>query len=57
MAPIEIDFADFDHLRGERKVLEAFDLGFAILHELCRAALELRDPSAAVNAAGTAKVM
>jgi hypothetical protein len=44
--PIEIDFADFKHLRGERKVLEAFDPGFVILHELCHAALELRDPSA-----------
>ncbi len=52
MAPIEIDFADFSHLRGERKALEAFDLGFAILHELCHAALELRDPSAGAHTAG-----
>jgi hypothetical protein len=52
MAPIEIDFADFGHLRGERKALEAFDLGFAILHELCHAALEMRDPSEGVKAAG-----
>jgi hypothetical protein len=52
MAPIEIDFADFNHLRGERKVLEAFDLGFAILHELCHVAMELRDPSESVRAAG-----
>jgi hypothetical protein len=52
MAPIEIDFTDFDHLRGEKKVLEAFDLGFAILHELCHAALELRDPAEGVKVAG-----
>jgi hypothetical protein len=52
MAPVEIDFADFNHLRGERKVLEAFDLGFAILHELCHAALGLHDASENVRAAG-----
>lgn len=52
MAPIEIDFADFQHLRGEKEVLEAFDLGFAILHELCHVALELRDPSEEGEAAG-----
>ncbi|MGH9838556.1 MAG: hypothetical protein ACREEM_07220, partial [Blastocatellia bacterium] len=51
VATIEIDFADFNHLRGPRKAMEAFDPGFVILHELCHAALELRDP-AAVNAAG-----
>ena len=52
LAPIEIDFADFNHLRGEREVLEAFDLGFAILHELCHVALELRDPPERARAAG-----
>jgi len=52
VATIEIDFADFSHLRGDRKAVEAFDPGFAILHELCHAALELRDPSAEMNAAG-----
>jgi hypothetical protein len=51
VTPIEIDFADFKHLRGHRKVLEAFDPGFVILHELCHAALELRD-TAAENSAG-----
>ncbi|MGH9839288.1 MAG: hypothetical protein ACREEM_10940 [Blastocatellia bacterium] len=51
-APIEIDFDDFNHLRGDRKAVEAFDPGFVILHELCHAVLELRDPSAGVNAAG-----
>ncbi len=52
VAPIEIDFADFNHLRGEGIALDAFDLGFAILHELCHAALELHDPSEGENAAG-----
>ena len=51
VATIEIDFADFNHLRGPRKAMEAFDPGFVILHELCHAALELRD-TAGVNAAG-----
>jgi hypothetical protein len=49
---VEIDFADFNHLRGHTKAVEAFDLGFVILHELCHAVLELHDPSAGVNAAG-----
>jgi hypothetical protein len=33
-------------------VVEAFDPGFAILHELCHAVLELRDPSTGVKAEG-----
>jgi hypothetical protein len=49
---IAIDFADFNHLRGHAKAVEAFDLGFVILHELCHAVLELHDPSAGVSAAG-----
>lgn len=52
MATIEIDFTDFGYLRGERKVLEAFDVGFAIMHELCHAALEMRDPSDGLKAEG-----
>lgn len=51
-APVEIDFSDFDHLRGERRVKEAFDPGFVILHELCHIVLELRDPEDEENAAG-----
>jgi hypothetical protein len=50
--PIEIDFADFAHLQGEKRVLEAFDPGFAILHELCHAALGMHDPSEGLKAAG-----
>jgi hypothetical protein len=41
--PIEIDFTDFVHLRGDKSVLAAFDLGFVVLHELAHAALDLRD--------------
>lgn len=49
---IEIDFADFNLLRGHRKAVEAFDLGFMVLHELCHAVLELRDPLGRGSAAG-----
>lgn len=41
--PIEIDFNDFDHLRGDKAVIEAFDLGYVVLHELGHAALGLTD--------------
>jgi hypothetical protein len=41
--PIQIDFSDFAHLRGDKKVIEAFDIGFVVLHELGHAALGLRD--------------
>lgn len=41
--PIEIDFSDFTHLRGNREVIGAFDVGFVVMHELAHAALGLRD--------------
>jgi hypothetical protein len=41
--PIEVDFSDFSKLRGDKKVLAAFDVGFVILHELGHAVLGLRD--------------
>src|SRR5262245_3226095 len=41
--PIQLDFSDFAELRGEREVLMAFDIGFAILHELAHGALGLKD--------------
>lgn len=41
--PVEIDFSDFAHLRGDRATLSAFDIGFVVLHELAHAALGLRD--------------
>jgi hypothetical protein len=30
---IQIDFADFEHILGDKRALEAFDLGWAVLHE------------------------
>ncbi|MDX2044720.1 MAG: hypothetical protein SF097_26150 [Acidobacteriota bacterium] len=41
--PVQIDFSDFAHLRGDKKAIEAFDIGFVVLHELGHAALGLRD--------------
>lgn len=41
--PVEIDMADFSHLRGDKRVLAAFDLGFVVLHELAHAVLGLHD--------------
>jgi hypothetical protein len=41
--PIEIDFRDFTHLRGDKAALAAFDIGFVVLHELAHAALGLHD--------------
>jgi len=41
--PLELDFVDFDRLRGDRQVLASFDLGIVILHELAHAALRLND--------------
>jgi len=40
---IQLDFADFAVLRGEREALMAFDIGFAILHELAHGVLGLKD--------------
>lgn len=31
---IQIDFADFDHVNGDRLALQAFDVGWVVLHEL-----------------------
>jgi hypothetical protein len=41
--PMELDFNDFKKLRGDNKVLAAFDLGFIIMHELGHAVLNLSD--------------
>jgi hypothetical protein len=41
--PLQIDFSDFDYLRGTSEVVASFDLGFAILHELVHAVLDLHD--------------
>jgi hypothetical protein len=42
--PLEIDFSDFAKLRGDKRVIAAFDVGFVIMHELGHAVLGLRDP-------------
>jgi hypothetical protein len=40
---MQLDFSDFAELRGEPEVIAAFDLGFAVLHELAHGVLGLRD--------------
>jgi len=40
---VQLDFADFAELRGEREAVAAFDLGFAVLHELVHSVLSLSD--------------
>ncbi|MGH9838495.1 MAG: hypothetical protein ACREEM_06910 [Blastocatellia bacterium] len=41
--PVQLDFADFSRLRGDRPACQAFDLGVAILHELAHGVWQLRD--------------
>jgi hypothetical protein len=31
---IQIDFSDFDHVMGDRMALQAFDVGWVVLHEI-----------------------
>jgi len=40
---VQIDFSDFAELRGEREAMAAFDLGFAVLHELVHGVRGLHD--------------
>jgi hypothetical protein len=40
---IQIDFADFAMLQGDKQALAAFDVGYVMLHELGHAVLGLRD--------------
>lgn len=47
---LELDFADFARLQGEREVIAAFDPGLVMLHELGHAVLALQDDKA--NARG-----
>jgi hypothetical protein len=46
-----IDFADFDHLLGDREALKAFNVGWAFLHELDHVVNDSSD-SASANEAG-----
>ena len=41
-----IDFTDFDHLMGDRPALRAFDVGWALLHELDHVVENSDDPDA-----------
>jgi hypothetical protein len=43
MVPLELDFTDFDKLRGDKQVKKSFDYGIVILHELAHGALRLSD--------------
>lgn len=42
---VMIDFADFDHLMGDRAALEAFDVGWGVLHEVEHAVNDSQDSS------------
>jgi hypothetical protein len=48
----QLDFSDFAELRGEPEAITAFDLGFAILHELVHAVRDLRDAVGETNRLG-----
>lgn len=39
-----LDFQDFQHLSGDREALDAFNLGFVLMHELVHALEKRRDP-------------
>lgn len=42
---VQIDFADFDQVMGDEPALTAFDLGWALLHELDHIANDSQDPT------------
>ncbi len=54
--PIELDFTDFSKLRGDKRVLAAFDIGFVIMHELGHAVLGLRDAADETEGPGECEV-
>src|SRR5262245_15116837 len=41
---VQIDFADFDSLKGPREAKASLDVGIALLHELAHGVLKLQDP-------------
>jgi len=53
----QLDFSDFAELRGEPEVIAAFDLGFAILHELVHGVCGLRDAVSEMNELGACDEM
>ncbi len=50
--PLQIDFADFQQLRGDGLALKAFDIGLVVLHELGHAVWHLRDAAYAEDEPG-----
>jgi hypothetical protein len=44
---VMIDFADFQNLVGDRRALEAFDVGWAVLHELDHVVNDSKDSASA----------
>jgi hypothetical protein len=49
---LEIDFADFAFLKGDREARAAFDLGFNLLHELTHGVRQIHDNNASQNSPG-----
>jgi hypothetical protein len=43
VVPVELDFNDFERLRGDREAVASFDLALVILHELAHGVLRLAD--------------
>jgi len=43
VVPLDLDFVDFDRLRGDKQAIASFDLGMVLLHELGHGVLRLRD--------------
>lgn len=41
---VQIDFADFDHLLGDTAALNAFDVGWSVLHEIDHVVSDASDP-------------
>jgi hypothetical protein len=54
--PLEIDFSDFSKLRGDKRAIAAFDVGFVIMHELGHAVLGLRDPGTELDGPGECEI-
>ncbi|MGI9068067.1 MAG: hypothetical protein ACR2HX_16895 [Pyrinomonadaceae bacterium] len=49
---VSIDFADFQNLVGDRRALEAFDVGWAVLHELDHVVNDSEDSTSAGETGG-----
>lgn len=49
---IQIDFNDFRHVTGDKEARAAFDVGWAVLHEIDHAVVDSRDPTHDDDVAG-----